>query len=230
MLAIEIGVISTTRKVKIQLDAVARAADFVRMARGAYSAGRSQGMASKPTAKKKLKRNSITIATRPHGLLPSATVPARMAMLIPCPAQAKSIKLRRPSRSSNQIGINDERKYAMPLKPARSKAVEWGMPTETSKITGAYCENVSQTGVDGCLPFVRSTYVGDEINSRELLHELTTDTEKRPTTKSLWTGFEHSEKGGAACCCSLFFQCVFNLVHLSIDDSVILCNGARILL
>jgi hypothetical protein len=33
------GVISTTRKVKIQLEAVARAAARVRMARGAYSAG-----------------------------------------------------------------------------------------------------------------------------------------------------------------------------------------------
>jgi len=39
MLLILTGVISTTRKVKIQLDALARDAAGVRIARGAYSAG-----------------------------------------------------------------------------------------------------------------------------------------------------------------------------------------------
>jgi hypothetical protein len=48
----EIGVISTTRKVKIQFGAVAKAADFVRMASGPYSAGRTHEIASIPTAKK----------------------------------------------------------------------------------------------------------------------------------------------------------------------------------
>ena len=38
-----------------QFDAVAKLAALVRMARGAYSAGSSQGMASRPMAKKKLK-------------------------------------------------------------------------------------------------------------------------------------------------------------------------------
>ena len=147
------GVISTIRNVKIQLLAVANAADFVRMASGAYSAGRSQGMASMPTAKKKLKRNSITIATRPHPLLPLETIPARIAMQSPCPAQAKSIRLRRPRRSRHQIGTSDEMKYAMPLKPARSKEVECGMPTETSKMTGAYCDSVSKKADNGCESF-----------------------------------------------------------------------------
>jgi hypothetical protein len=39
MLVMLMGVISTTRKVKIQFEAVARAAALVRIARGAYSAG-----------------------------------------------------------------------------------------------------------------------------------------------------------------------------------------------
>lgn len=67
--------ISTTRKVKIQFDAVAKAADFVQIASGAYSAGSNHGMARRPTAKKKLKRKSITIAPIPADLLPFATVP-----------------------------------------------------------------------------------------------------------------------------------------------------------
>ena len=47
----------------LQLDAVASAAALVRIARGAYSAGKSHGMASKPTAKKKLNPKSMTTAT-----------------------------------------------------------------------------------------------------------------------------------------------------------------------
>jgi hypothetical protein len=43
MLEIDTGVISTTRKVKIQFDAGARAAARVRIARGAYSAGTGGG-------------------------------------------------------------------------------------------------------------------------------------------------------------------------------------------
>lgn len=82
MLAIEIGVISTTRNVKIQLDAVASAADLVRIASGAYSAGSNHGIASNPTAKKKLNRNSITTATKPQVLPPFETVPARTAIQI----------------------------------------------------------------------------------------------------------------------------------------------------
>jgi hypothetical protein len=69
---------------------------------------RSQGMASKPTAKKKLKRNSITMATIPAAWLPSETVPAKMAMQAPCPATAKSMSLRRPRRSMTQMGIREE--------------------------------------------------------------------------------------------------------------------------
>jgi hypothetical protein len=83
------------------------------MGRGAYSAGttlfslakdggyekyvRSQGIASSPTAKKKLNRKSITVATIPAEWPPSYTVPARIAMHAHCPAAAKSIRGRRPS-------------------------------------------------------------------------------------------------------------------------------------
>jgi hypothetical protein len=57
--------ISTTRKVKIQFDAVAKAADFVRMASGAYSAGRTHEIASIPTVKK-LKRKSMIMSVGYH--------------------------------------------------------------------------------------------------------------------------------------------------------------------
>lgn len=80
ILSMETGVISTTKKVKIQFEAVARAAALVRMASGAYSAGSSHGIARSPTAKKKLKRKSMTMATIPPALLPLATVPASTAM------------------------------------------------------------------------------------------------------------------------------------------------------
>lgn len=133
MFEIETGVISTTRKVKIpvyyvsinnnsrsdfnfvQLVAVAKDAERVRMARGAYSAGtvrnismalknirrrrknlQSQGMARRPTAKKKLNINSITVATKPEEWVPSQTVPAKIAMQHPCPMTANIMSLRRP--------------------------------------------------------------------------------------------------------------------------------------
>jgi hypothetical protein len=41
---------------------------------------RSQGIANRPTAKKKLKRNSMMMATIPAALPPFETVPARMAI------------------------------------------------------------------------------------------------------------------------------------------------------
>lgn len=104
-----------------QFDAEAKAAALVRMANGAYSAGRSQGIASKPTAKKKLNRKSMRMATIPALLLPLETVPARIAMHAPWPTAAKSISLRRPRRSIIQIGTREDRKYATPLNPANSR-------------------------------------------------------------------------------------------------------------
>lgn len=102
--------ICTTRKVNIQFEADANAAAGVLMARGAYSDGRSQGMASIPTAKKKLKRNSMTDAMIPHVVLPLETVPARIAMQHIIPMTANNINFRRPSLSRIQMGGRDEKK------------------------------------------------------------------------------------------------------------------------
>ncbi|KAK5635813.1 hypothetical protein RRF57_011525 [Xylaria bambusicola] len=79
---------------------------------------RSHGIASRPTAKKKLNKKSTTIATIPAGLDPFDTVPAKIAMQAAWPVAAKSMSLRRPSRSMIQMGTSDEKKYATPLKPA----------------------------------------------------------------------------------------------------------------
>lgn len=57
----------------------------------------SQATPNKPTPKKKLNRNSITVATIPAAWPPSNTVPARIAMQPHWPAAAKSMSLRRPS-------------------------------------------------------------------------------------------------------------------------------------
>lgn len=103
-------VICTTRNVKIQFDAEARAAAGVLIASGAYSEGRSHGIASIPTAKKKLNRNSIAEATIPEALFPFDTVPARTAMQQHIPVQANNISLRRPSLSRIQIGGREETK------------------------------------------------------------------------------------------------------------------------
>jgi hypothetical protein len=54
------------------------------------------------------------------------------------------------------------------------------------------------------------------------LHELATNAEQCSTTETLWTGFEEGKEAGPACCRSLFFQCVFNFMHSSVDNRVIL--------
>jgi hypothetical protein len=98
------------------------------MARGAYSAGtvrdvsmarknkgrdrknlQSQGMARRPTAKKKLNRNSITVATKPEAWDPSQTVPARIAIQQPCPITANIISLRRPRLYRVSISSQDSK-------------------------------------------------------------------------------------------------------------------------
>jgi hypothetical protein len=96
--------------VKIQLLAEDRAAMGVLTANGAYSEGSSHGIASIPTAKKKLKRKSITEATMPEALLPLETVPASTDMQQHMPMTAKSMSLRRPSLSKIQIGGSEDRK------------------------------------------------------------------------------------------------------------------------
>jgi hypothetical protein len=80
------------------------------MGRGVYSAGRSHGMARKPTAKKKLKRKSMVAATIPVALNVTEVVPARTAMHAHWPMAAKSMSLRRPMRSMSQIGMSEEKK------------------------------------------------------------------------------------------------------------------------
>lgn len=99
-----------SQNVKIQFDADASAATGVRIASGAYSEGNNHGIASMPTAKKKLKRKSITEATIPEALLPFDTVPASTAIQQHMPITANNISLRRPSRSRIQIGGREERK------------------------------------------------------------------------------------------------------------------------
>lgn len=102
--------ICTTRNVNIQLLADDSAATSDLMAKGAYSAGRSQGMANIPTAKKKLKRNSMTEAMIPQVVFPLDTVPARTDMQDIMPMTANSISFLRPSLSRIQIGGRDEKK------------------------------------------------------------------------------------------------------------------------
>ena len=94
----------------IQFEAEARAAAGVRIASGAYSEGKSHGIASMPTAKKKLNRKSIAEATIPEALFPFDTVPARTAMQEHIPMHANNISFRRPSLSRIQIGGSEERK------------------------------------------------------------------------------------------------------------------------
>ena len=73
MLLMLMGVISTTRKVKMQLLTVVTAVARVHNARSANLAGRA-------SVRKNLNRNSMTIATIPVLLLPFATIPASTAM------------------------------------------------------------------------------------------------------------------------------------------------------
>lgn len=115
----------------------ARAAAGVRIAKGAYSAGSSHGMASIPTAKKKLKRNSMTDAMIPHVVLPLDTVPARTAMQLIIPITANNISFRRPSLSRIQMGGRAEKKYATPVKPASRSERCCESPTLRWKMLGA---------------------------------------------------------------------------------------------
>ena len=95
---------------KIQFDADARAAAGVRIASGAYSEGNSHGIASIPTAKKKLNKKSIAEATMPEALFPFDTVPARTAIQQHIPMTANNMSFRRPSLSRIQIGGSEETK------------------------------------------------------------------------------------------------------------------------
>ena len=123
---------------------------------------RNQATPRNPIPKKKLNRNSITVATIPASWPPSHTVPAKIAMQAHWPLAAKSMSLRRPSlnhyylshlrysedttyRSITHIGTIAEKKYATPLNPATSRAVLWSIPTELSKITVLYCTHISIT-------------------------------------------------------------------------------------
>lgn len=94
-------------------------------------------MASKPTAKKKLNMNSITVAIIPEVVLPLEIVPANIAMQEHMPMHANSISLRRPKRSMIQIGGSEDTKYATPLKPARSRERLYDNPTLLWKMLGA---------------------------------------------------------------------------------------------
>lgn len=80
---IETSVISTTRKLKIQFEAVARAEDLARTASGEDYGGSSRGIARRPMAKQKMKKNSMKVAERPAFLPPLCTVTARTAIATP---------------------------------------------------------------------------------------------------------------------------------------------------
>jgi hypothetical protein len=68
------------------------------------------------------------------------------------------------------MGIRDEKKYATPLKPESRSERPCDNPTDSSKITGAYCNLSVKLPRD-----LGNTDVSNEINTRELLHELTTN-------------------------------------------------------
>ena len=117
----------------IQLDAEARAAAGALIGSGAYSDGKSQGIAKSPMAKKKLdpphfstmihlvvstfsrpsthlKRNNMVAATIPVALYVTEVVPARTAMQQHCPTAAKIMSLRcaiqgKIKCKSDQLGL-----------------------------------------------------------------------------------------------------------------------------
>ena len=83
-----------------------------------------------------------------------------------------------------QIGIKDDRKYATPLKPESNSDKLWDRPTDSSKITGAYCDvlvNVNSLHYLGG----NFSHVCYQIDTRKLLHELPTDTQKCSVQESL---------------------------------------------
>lgn len=71
---------STRARLTIQFEAEPKAAEAARIGVGEYSEGKSQGMANRPTAKKKLNRNNMVAATIPVPLPVTDVVPARTAM------------------------------------------------------------------------------------------------------------------------------------------------------
>lgn len=126
----------------IQLEADPNAAEAARIGVGEYSEGKSQGIANKPTAKKKLNKKSIVAATIPVPLNETDVVPASTAMHEAWPITAKSISFRLPKRSTTQIGMSDERKYAMPLNPDKRSEISRERPTDCSKITSFEAETL----------------------------------------------------------------------------------------
>ncbi len=104
------------------------------------------------------------------------------------------------------MGIRDEKKYATPLKPESKSERLWDNPTDSSKITGAYCKLSAKLPSD-----VGNTHVSNEIDTRELLHELATDAKQGSMKESLGTIFQ---KCPLSTCTfsssSLFGYCMLN--------------------
>ena len=75
-----------------------------------------------------------------------------------------------------------------------------------------------------------STYISDQVDARELLHELTTNTEQSATTEALWAALKHGQERCSTSSSSFFVQCVLNLLELSTDNDVVLCGLVGMLL
>ncbi|CRJ80428.1 hypothetical protein BN1708_000245 [Verticillium longisporum] len=99
-------------------------------------------MPSQPMAKKvlKMKRKTMPViwkAVPSWELTPVRMAmvaaweltPVRMAMVAAWPAAPKSMSLRRPTRSTSQMGGSEARKYSVPLRAARRRDMNGDMPS-----------------------------------------------------------------------------------------------------
>lgn len=127
-----------------------------------------------------------------------------------------------------QIGIKDEMKYATPLKPESNSDKLCDRPTDSSKITGAYCNELAMVNpLHYCSEYC--THVCDKIDTRQLLHELPTDTQKCSVEEPLRPILEQSQSASCSSRSFIFLvNSMLNFRHFFVDYWIRRFNRCRI--
>lgn len=173
----------TTKKLKIQFEAVETPLEAARTSRDTISAGYSQVMPSQPIAKKVLKTKRKTAAqiAAPELVSEMLALPARMAIEAAMPAAPNSMSGRRPIFSMTKTAIQLARKYSVPLQAAKMR--------ESVGVRPMYCHNDELSGrgpfLLSCLHTRGKTYgfvdsgsiVGDQVDAADLLEALVDEAE-----------------------------------------------------
>ena len=71
---------------------------------------------------------------------------------------------------------------------------------------------------------IEKTHICDQVDSRDLLHHLSTHTQKCAVEKALWSILKDESEGSLARSYLLFSNGLRNFLHVNSDDSVLFIN------